>query len=121
MTFTKEELKKIKRLFCDELENTESVDLMTIGRECDQMNFKKLSHYFGLHKESLNHVNGLVSSQRVKKLFELRHIYNSIEPVEEETTIQSNASKKSKAHPQTTKQKNFKNKKLMSYDFKNRQ
>ena len=57
-------------------------DNMSISGETSLIDYKQVSHYFGLHKDSLNHIsnNLTMSVNRVKKLFHLRHIYQSMDP-----------------------------------------
>ena len=58
-------------------------DKQTISGERDLINYKKISFYYGLHKDSLNHLSSMqMSVNRVKKLFQLRNTYQSIDRVE---------------------------------------
>jgi hypothetical protein len=71
---TKDELSRLKKQFCVPNENGEELqsiaDKQTISGERDLINYKRISHYFGLHKDSLNHLSSMqMSVNRVKKLF----------------------------------------------------
>ena len=50
VSLSSEDLTKIRSLFCDE--------------SSDLLNFRQLSYHFGLHKESYNHINGVLNSSR---------------------------------------------------------
>jgi hypothetical protein len=92
VNFTREELRKIKNLFSVADQNT----LQTIN-DSDCINFLKISHQLGLHRDSYNFLS---SSMRVKSLRNLKQLYRSIEPVEEENEdaeIQQTAHKKNKS------------------------
>ena len=49
--------------------------------DSDVINFLKMSHQLGLHRDSYNYLS---SSCRSKSLSKLKNFYRSIEPVEEE-------------------------------------
>ena len=75
VNFTREELRKIKNLFC--VNDTQS---QTIN-DNDVISYIKMSHQLGLHRDSYNYLS---SSCRSKSLSKLKNFYRSIEPVEEE-------------------------------------
>ena len=48
------------------------------------INYKKLSYRLGLHKDSMNFIQGGLSTQRARSIYKLRQLYNSVDPVHEE-------------------------------------
>ena len=54
---------------------------MSTINDYEVINFIKMSHQLGLHRDSYNY---LTSSCRSKSLSKIKHFYRSIEPVEEE-------------------------------------
>lgn len=49
------------------------------------INYVAMSHVMGLHRASYNHLGAhTLANQRSRSIFKLRHLYKSIEPVEEE-------------------------------------
>ena len=75
VNFTREELRKIKNLFC-----VNETAMQTIN-DSEVINFTKMSHQLGLHRDSYNY---LTNSCRSKSLSKIKQFYRSIEPVEEE-------------------------------------
>lgn len=72
VSFNKQELGWIRKMFADELAET--------GRQ-DLINYRRLSYTLGLHKDSLNYISGRLQSSNVKKLSNMRErMFNSIEP-----------------------------------------
>lgn len=63
VSFSKEELKKLKGLFCENFDpNTPVHDMAPTHQDKDMINYKKLSMQLGLHKDSFNFVNGNLSA-----------------------------------------------------------
>lgn len=64
VSFSKEELKRLQKLF---KEKPEGADFKTLNTnketiDYDLINYKKLSYKLGLHKDSLNFIQGALSS-----------------------------------------------------------
>jgi len=71
---TKLELTMLKKQFCENSDMKTINDNQTMTQEKDLINYKKLSHYFGLHKDSLNHLLTQTSmSKQRSKLFSARN------------------------------------------------
>ena len=64
VNFNKEELKRLQKLFKDKPEGGEFTTLNTNKEtiDYDLINYKKLSYKLGLHKDSLNFIQGALSS-----------------------------------------------------------
>lgn len=54
------------------------------------INFEKMSHSLGLHKDSLNYLGKMLERNEWKGMSKLKQLYKSIEPVEEEEIINQN-------------------------------
>ena len=80
VNFTREELRKIKNLFNIDPDQNIANQLS----DTDQINFVKISHQLGLHRDSYNYLSKSMTSNRAKSLQKIRQFYKSIEPVEEE-------------------------------------
>jgi len=53
---TREELKKVKKLFGDSNKEYDTTTLISINDQ-DMINYHAISHRLGLHKESFNHLS----------------------------------------------------------------
>lgn len=84
VNLTREELKKIKKLFGESNKDYDTSTIMSINDQ-DLINYHAISHRLGLHKDSFNHLSQSMNSHKAKSMFKLKQLYQSIEPVEEET------------------------------------
>jgi len=69
VNFTREELKKIKKLFGDD-DNASMVSKSIL--DTDQINFHQISYNLGLHRDSYNFLSQSVTSNRAKSLYKLK-------------------------------------------------
>ena len=77
ISFTKEELKRIAKSFAAESQD-EYDDYNKVI-----INYKRLSYFLGLHKNSFNYIaGGSTHGSTAQKIYKIKQAYNSIEPSE---------------------------------------